>query len=77
MKPAPLQGGDASDYVGFRTVPKLMALIDGAGERLLFADKIKKFSQGRAWKQERTFVITNEAIYNIKKDKVKRQIRLS
>lgn len=53
-----------NDYIGFQQDFKLMALI--GTEKLLFADKIKKTNMFE-WTQERTFVITDEAIYNIHK----------
>lgn len=42
---------------------------------MMFAGKVTKFNS-IGWKQERTFVITTENIYNIKKDKIKRRIRI-
>jgi len=53
-----------NDYIGFQQDFKLMSLI--GTEKLLFADKIKKTNMFE-WTQERTFVITDEAIYNIHK----------
>lgn len=46
------------------------------GEKLLFADKIKKTNMFE-WTQERTLVITNQAVYNIHKKEVKRRIEIS
>lgn len=48
-----------------------MKLING--ERLLYADKVKKTNMFE-WTQERTLVITNVALYNIHKKEVKRTI---
>jgi len=56
--------------------PKLTSLLD-ASETLLFADKIKKFRSNCTWKQDRILVITTESIYNVKKDKVKRCIKMT
>jgi hypothetical protein len=42
-------------------------------ETLIFSDKIKKINM-YAWVQDRILAITNEKIYNIKKQKVKRMI---
>lgn len=43
------------------------------GDTLLFADKIKKTNMFE-WTQERVFVITNNACYNIHKKSIKRCI---
>lgn len=51
-----------------------MALING--EKLLFADMIKKTNMFE-WTQERTFVITHKGIYNIHKKSIKRNILIS
>lgn len=42
---------------------------------MLFADKVKKINMF-GWTQERTIVVTTESIYNIKKQKKKRQIKI-
>ena len=69
-KPAVLKDGEpAKDYIGFTENPKLLNLID-SNERVLFADKIKKFMAHCTFKQNRILVITTCKIYNIKKDKV-------
>jgi hypothetical protein len=44
-----------------------------SGEKLLFADKIKKTNM-YDWTQERTLIITNVGVYNIHKKEVKRTI---
>lgn len=75
QRPHCLNGGEPADYIDFRLNKKLTALLDST-EALLFADKIKKISAGALFKQERVFVITTESIYNIKKDKVKRCIKI-
>ena len=62
------------DYIGFSTNPKMWVLIDEC-ETLMFADKIKKFNQS-AWKQDRIMLVTTENVYNVKKDKVKRRIKI-
>jgi Unconventional myosin tail, actin- and lipid-binding len=64
------------DYIEFTKNPKLMKLLD-MNERLLFADKIKKFRALCFYKQERILAITSCKIYNIKKDKVQRAICFS
>lgn len=63
-----------NDYIGFKGQPELMKLI--SGEQLLFADKIQKTNMFE-WTQERTFVITNAAVYNIHKKEIKRAIKIS
>jgi hypothetical protein len=45
-------------------------------EQLLFSDKVKKINMF-GWTQERIILITNEKVYNIKKQKTKRKIRIS
>jgi hypothetical protein len=65
----------ANDYISLKTSPKLMNLLD-SNESLLFSDKLKKYSPCGFWKQDRILVITTENIYNIKKDKVKRCIKI-
>ena len=76
QKPLCLTGGEPRDYIGFTKDPKLMKLLD-SNESLLFADKIKKFRAQCTWKQDRTIVITTCKIYNIKTNKVQRQICLT
>jgi hypothetical protein len=74
--------GHGKDYLGIKAQPKYMVLF-GTGkawsstciEILLFADKIKKINMFD-WTQERIFIITTERIYNIKKQKIKRQIQV-
>jgi hypothetical protein len=46
-------------------------------EKLMVADKIKKFTPCGWFKQERIIAITTENIYNIKVDSVKRRIQIS
>ena len=46
-----------------------------SGQKLLFADKIKKTNMFE-WTQERTLVITNQAVFNIHKKEIKRQIQI-
>lgn len=68
------------DYLGFKTQPKIMTLFSGGKtyyiqdlETLLFSDKVKKINMFN-WVQERCLVVTNEKIYNLKKNKIKRAI---
>lgn len=60
-----------ADYIGFAQDTSQVALLNG--EKLLFADKIKKTNMFN-WTQERTFVITEKALYNIHKKVIKRTI---
>jgi hypothetical protein len=53
------------DYIGYKTNAKLMNLLD-PHEKLLMADKTKKFTPCGWFKQDRLLVITTENIYNIK-----------
>jgi len=48
------------------------------GESFFYADKMKKINSDKlfAKTQERTFVITNENIYNIHKKEIKRKIAI-
>lgn len=51
-----------------------MALL--GGDTFLYASKVKKTNMFE-WTQERTLVITNNALYNIHKKSIKRMIRIS
>ena len=42
----------------------------------MFTDKVKKINMF-GWTQERTLMITNEKIYNIKNKKAKRKIKIA
>ena len=64
------------DFISFQTTPKLMSLLD-PHEKLLMADKIKKFTPSGWFKQDRILVITTDNIYNIKNDIVKRRLPIS
>ena len=55
------------DYIGFQQDAFIMRLI--GNERLFFADKMKKTNVW-GWVQERTLIITQNNIYNIKKCKI-------
>jgi Unconventional myosin tail, actin- and lipid-binding len=74
-RPDPFLTCQPSDYIGFSKNEKMWSLIND-GECLLFADKIKKF-RSCGWKQDRTFLISKDTIYNVKKDKIKRQINIA
>jgi hypothetical protein len=51
-----------------------MALING--DTLLYASMVKKINM-YGWSQERMIAITNRAIYNIHKKKIKREIAIA
>lgn len=60
-----------------------MALLGGGkfthtdfADTFLYASKVKKTNMFE-WTQERTLVITNNALYNIHKKSIKRMIRIS
>ena len=44
-------------------------------ETIMFSEKIKKINQNQ-WTQERLFVITDEKIYNIHKNNIKRSMNI-
>jgi len=45
------------------------------GETIYFSGMVTKFNR-MDWKQERLFLVTNFAIYNIKKNKIQRRIAI-
>ena len=53
-----------SDYLGFANDKAIVKIING--EKILFSDKIIKINRYNMY-QERIIVITDKAIYNIKK----------
>jgi len=57
-------------------LPVKLAALTLPVEQLLFSDKVKKINMFN-WTQERILVITTEKIYNIKKTKAKRKIRIA
>lgn len=76
---------EGMDYLGLSQQPKFQQMIGAckiisscsyAIEKLYFSDKIKKINMF-GWVQQRYLLITNEKIYNIKKTKIKRSIRVS
>ena len=42
-------------------------------EEILFSDKIKKINK-KGWNQDRNIILTDKAIYNLKKTQLKRRI---
>jgi len=68
-----LESLPVKDFIGFQQDGTSMSLLKG--QKLLFADKIKKTNMFD-WTQERTLVITNQAVYNVHKKEIKRQIQI-
>ena len=54
---------------------QLLIIIYGYLEKLVFSDKIKKINMF-GWVQQRYFLITNDKVYNLKKNKIKRSIKV-
>jgi len=77
---------EGMDYLGLSQQPRFQQMIGACNnplvvfivfiEKLYFSDKIKKINMF-GWVQQRYLLITNEKIYNIKKTKIKRSIRVS
>ena len=63
-----------SDRVGVLQMPKLNHLFES--EALLFSEKVKKINMF-GWTQERTLLITNTKIYNVRKTSIKRVIEIA
>ena len=61
------------DYINFQQDRALMQLI--GGDQFLYANTVKKTNMFE-WTQERTLVITDQALYNIHKKKIKRVISI-
>jgi len=62
------------DYINFSADSALMQLI--GGDTLVYASMVKKINQFE-WSQERMIAITNNAIFNIHKKKIKRVITIN
>jgi hypothetical protein len=62
------------DELEIRKTPKIIKQFQ-TDEKVYFSGKVSKFNR-MDWKQERIFVITNMAIYNIKKYSIQRRIRI-
>jgi len=59
-----------NDYQGCATNGEIMASLDTAkGEEVVFSCIVIKFNRWNM-KQERTFLLTNQYLYNIKKSEV-------
>lgn len=66
-----------NDYLGCGTNPEVKAAMDtGNGEEVIFSCTVVKYNRW-SMKQERTFLLTNQSLYNIKKAEVQRRIALA
>jgi hypothetical protein len=61
------------DYLKISEQPKIIALL--GNEPVIFSDKMKKINMND-WTQERIIIITPNKIYNIHKNKVKREMQI-
>lgn len=66
---------EKTDLCDIKSVKKIMSKLE-KGEEIQFSCKIDKFNR-KLKRQERTFVLTNQAIYNIKGHSVQRKILLT
>ena len=74
------------DHLKCRDQPKIVALVDNRKyqtfmltlclEPIYFSDKVDKINQND-WTQTRTLVISKDKIYNIHKNKIKRDMQIS
>jgi hypothetical protein len=71
VQAAPVGLPPKKDYINFGADQVLMQLI--GGDTLIYACMLKKINQFE-WSQERMMAITNNAIFNIHKKKIKRVI---
>ena len=59
-----------NDYIGCATNEEVMACLDtGKGEAVVFSCIVVKYNRW-GMKQERCFLLTNQYLYNIKKNEV-------
>ena len=66
-----------NDYQSCATNSEIMASLDTAkGEQVVFSCIVIKFNRWNM-KQERTFLLTNQYLYNIKKSEVQRRIAVN
>ena len=66
---------EPEDLLNFENNQKIMTKI--GNEKLFYSDKIKKKKFGMLSRfQDRNLLITNKAIYNFKKDEIKRRIKI-
>lgn len=61
------------DFIDYRKDPLIQT---AESEMVIFADKVKKINQYE-WTQERTLLITSDAIYNIHKKEMRRRVNLN
>jgi hypothetical protein len=62
------------DYMGCAQNEEILSQLDGAkGEKVVFSCVVIKFNRFFV-KQERTLLLTNQNVYNIKKNAIQRRI---
>lgn len=65
------------DYMGCGQNPEIIAQMDtNEGEKVIFSCIVKKFNRFNM-KQERTMLLTNTNLYNLKASQVQRRINIS
>lgn len=74
VQAAPVGLPALKDYINFASDKTLLALL--GSDTLVYASMIKKTNMFE-WTQERMLAITNNAIYNIHKKKIKRVILIN
>ena len=64
-----------TDYIGVNNIPNLLAQLDH-GEKVIFSCIVIKVNK---WglNQDRTLLLTNRNLYNVKKETVKRKIQIN
>jgi hypothetical protein len=66
-----------NDYMGCAQNHEILAQLDSAkGEKIIYSCLVSKFNKW-GMKQDRTLLLTNEYLYNIKKNKVQRKIGIN
>ena len=66
---------DPEDNLNIENIPNIRKRI--GTEKIYYSDKIKKYKFGVFSKfQDRSILITDTAIYNLKKDELKRRIKI-
>jgi len=60
------------DFIDYRKEPIIQT---AESEMVIFADKVKKINQYE-WTQERTILITSDALYNINKKDLRRRVNI-
>jgi hypothetical protein len=66
-----------SDYMGCAQNREILEQLDvGKGERVVYSCRVSKFNRW-GMKQDRTLLLTNDCLYNIKKNSVQRRINVN